>query len=703
MSVAPLTDDSAEYHTILTWLSALYDQFDTGWLTLFSIDRTTAERHTDWSPIDNYEQIAEHALNRADTCCVWFGAATRQRRLTGRRGGTEDCRELPGMWVDIDIAGPGHRTPYKLPTTVDEARQLIARFPLAPTIIIHSGGGLQAWWLYNEPLPAADSRRLLDRWAATWAQISQDTGWHVDNVFDPARIMRLPGTYNRKIDGNPRPVTITETGGPRYDPTGLDDHLIDPPPQPERSPSASVPYIGPDRPGDAFNATRNGADILSAAGWELHHRDRNGDEHWTRPGKERREGSSATVYAEDGHTTVWSDALPGVETRRPYDPFGLYTVLYHQGDFTASSDELERQGYGTKARDDDDLSWIGDTPTDPVAAAKPPAVNVLDTIRAGGDWILDAPAGIPSVWGDDEEVLWAEGESLIIAAPPGVGKTTIAIQLVWGRLGLLDELLGYPITPSDDKVLYLAMDRPRQIQRAMGRLARPNQRDTLNAQLAVRPGPPPSDLAKHPEILAYIANATGARTVIIDSLKDAAIGLADDEVGSGLNRAIQTALAEGIEVGALHHQRKGQNGTKPKSLEDVYGSTWIASGAGSVVLLWGQPGDSVVELAHLKQPGAAVGPLKIEHDHPAGTTKVTHGFDVLDYLRARPHGVTSRQAAHDQHGRDPNANQITAMRNKLNRLVAKGLAVKEDGEIGGGGGSDGHRWKPIDKTMDWVG
>jgi DNA polymerase III delta prime subunit len=304
----------------------------------------------------------------------------------------------------------------------------------------------------------------------------------------------------------------------------------------------------------------------------------------------------------------------------------------------------------------------------------------------GGDWLLDAPEGIPAVCGTDDEVLWAEGEPLLICGPPGVGKTTIAGQLVWARLGLLPDLLGYPVTPTSSKVLYLAMDRPRQIQRAFGRLARPEHRDVLNERLMVRPGPPPKDMAKHPELLAYMANAAGADTIIVDSLKDAAVGLSDDEVGAGLNRAIQTVMAEGIELAALHHQRKGVNGTKPKTLEDLYGSTWIAAGAGSVVLLWGQPGDAIVELVHLKQPGAVIGPLKIEHDHSTGRSSVSEGFDLLAYLRGQPRPVTARDAAHARHAEQPSANQEAAMRGALGRLVKKGLAVKTEAEAGGAGG-----------------
>ena len=62
-------------------------------------------------------------------------------------------------------------------------------------------------------------------------------------------------------------------------------------------------------------------------------------------------------------------------------------------------------------------------------------------------------------------------------------------------------------------------------------------------------------------------------------------------------------VASEIEVVVSHHQRKatGYN-KKPTTLADVYGSTWLTAGAGSVVLLWGEAGDPIVELTHLGSP-----------------------------------------------------------------------------------------------------
>lgn len=451
-----------------------------------------------------------------------------------------------------------------------------------------------------------------------------------------------------------------------------------------------------DRPGDEFDQTHSCHDVLQQAGFQRHSEDHKGV-HYTRPGKNPRHGSSATVWADDNTCTLFSTNIAGLpaeyaDGRHKLTPWRLHVALNHHGNHSEAARHWRTQ-HPRPPTDNWDFIGTNNTSTDNTPAPS------LTKIVAGGDWILDAPEGIPAIWGHDEDVLWAEGESLLIAAPPGVGKTTIALQLIWGRLGLLDQLLGYPITPGRRKVLYLAMDRPRQIQRAMGRLARPEHRDTLNQRLAILPGPPPRDLAKYPEIVTQIAAETDADTVVLDSLKDAAIGLSDDEVGASLNRAMQTAISEGIEVLGLHHQRKGQNGTKPKTLEDLYGSSWIAAGAGSVALLWGQPGDTLVELTHLKQPGAVVGPLKIEHEHHSGNTKLLHGFDLLNFLRRNPQGLTAAHAARSKAGKEPNGNQMASMRNALNRLEAKGLARKDKPQQGW---QTEQRWYPVMDDMEWT-
>ncbi len=319
----------------------------------------------------------------------------------------------------------------------------------------------------------------------------------------------------------------------------------------------------------------------------------------------------------------------------------------------------------------------------------------------GGEAILDQPDDIPTIWGDGGEVLWAAGEPAMIAAPPGVGKTTLGQQVVLGLIGLRDTVLGFPVTDSHRRVLYLAMDRPRQIRRSFRRMVDESHRDVLDDRLVIREGPPPGDLASDPGLLVQLARANAATVVVVDSLKDAAVKLTDDETGGRVNRAIQLAIAEGIEVLVLHHQRKGQGGEKPKKLEDVYGSVWITAGMGSVILLWGAAGDPIVELVHLKQPADEVGPLKIEHDHAIGQSTIHRGFDLLRYLRLNPNGVTSRQVAVALTEKaQPSESDIKKAKRKLDAAVKRGVAAYQEPAAGGPGGSTPARYYPAEQRQE---
>lgn len=293
----------------------------------------------------------------------------------------------------------------------------------------------------------------------------------------------------------------------------------------------------------------------------------------------------------------------------------------------------------------------------------------------GGRFVLDAPKRVPALWGSGDDVLWASGESLLVAAPQGVGKSTIAQQVAFARIGALPpELLGFPIEADDRPLVYVAADRAQQIRRSMARMVGESQRATLDALLRVWPGPLPFTLVDDPSRLAAWLVEQRAGTVVIDSLKDIAVGLAEDAVGAAVNQARQHVLAAGIEVIELHHQRKGQDGRKPRTLEDVYGSTWITAGAGSVVLLWGEAGDPYVELIHLKQPVAEVGPLTVRHDHERGRTTLPDAIDVLD-LAAK--GVTATEAAQAIYDVSaPSRNQRERARRRLEKLADDGRLAR---------------------------
>jgi hypothetical protein len=126
---------------------------------------------------------------------------------------------IAGMWSDVDYAGKNHAKP-RLPQTEEEALELVAAMPVRPTILVHSGHGLQAWWLFKKPWIFQNGEReeaqaLIRDWQGHMAGLAKTRGWVVDSTHDLARVMRLPGTVNNKAE--PVPVRVIWSDGPRID------------------------------------------------------------------------------------------------------------------------------------------------------------------------------------------------------------------------------------------------------------------------------------------------------------------------------------------------------------------------------------------------------------------------------------------------------------------------------------------------------
>ncbi|PQP41780.1 AAA family ATPase [Mycolicibacterium austroafricanum] len=319
-----------------------------------------------------------------------------------------------------------------------------------------------------------------------------------------------------------------------------------------------------------------------------------------------------------------------------------------------------------------------------------------ETAVDGATFVLDQPAGIPALWGRDAQVIWPAGEALMIAGGQGLGKTSIAILIVRELLGLGDgSLIGLPIHEIDCRILYLAMDRPKQIARAAGRVFRECDRHTLAKQLTVWSGPPPRDLAANPALLARMADYYDAGVVIVDSLKDAAVRLSEDAVGAQWNRARQHLLSQGCQLLELHHTKKrNPQGPAVPSVDDVYGSTWLTSGCGSIVLLNGDPGDPIVSFRHIKQPAEEVGPYRLLHDQAAGVLTIEHSVDLVDLVRASGvDGLTARDAAAAiTEKSSPGRADIEKARRRLDQLAAAGVLVRLDGRTNEHGGKARSAW-----------
>jgi hypothetical protein len=130
---------------------------------------------------------------------AYFGVALRTPQAArDRKGSGAYCQTLTALFVDADFKHLGEA----------ETRKRLADFPIPPSIIVNSGGGLHPYWLLRRPLELqqggyAHAHSILRRLAQSVADVVDE------GVSEPARILRIPGSLNFKKEyGDPRSVVL---------------------------------------------------------------------------------------------------------------------------------------------------------------------------------------------------------------------------------------------------------------------------------------------------------------------------------------------------------------------------------------------------------------------------------------------------------------------------------------------------------------
>lgn len=314
-------------------------------------------------------------------------------------------------------------------------------------------------------------------------------------------------------------------------------------------------------------------------------------------------------------------------------------------------------------------------------------VVMHDRIVSGASFIFDSPADVPALWGDSGKVvLWAQGQGLTIMAPQGVGKTTLGILLVEARLGLTTHVVDLPVQPVTANLLYLAMDRPIQIAAAMRRRFQAYGRDAAElGKLLVWRGPPEHDLGRHPDYLVELATAHNAGTVIVDSLKDAVLRLSQEEAGQGWNAAVQLCLMADVQVCVLTHPTKHLGGDllKPISLDDVYGSSWVTAGMGSVLSLWGERNSAYAELSQLKAPAEMLDPITVRRDAKTGMIESIGTNLDWAWFFTTPH--TTSELSTEMFGLERSKANYAKAKRQVDDMTARGILVEHSKTMVGWG------------------
>lgn len=156
---------------------------------------------------------AQAIVNQLAGCNTYIAPALYKDSTFGRKA--VNVKEIKCLWLDIDV-GKEHNSYPTLEAATTALRAFITNTGCKPTILVHSGMGIQAYWTFTRPV-AADAWK---QFAHIFALFVGQQGLIADPVCteDAARILRMPGTLHLK-SGNM--AQVVADSGKDYDPKEL--------------------------------------------------------------------------------------------------------------------------------------------------------------------------------------------------------------------------------------------------------------------------------------------------------------------------------------------------------------------------------------------------------------------------------------------------------------------------------------------------
>jgi hypothetical protein len=337
------------------------------------------------------------------------------------------------------------------------------------------------------------------------------------------------------------------------------------PPKP-KTPRINAPDL---TPWDDWANRTSWADILSPQGWTYNWTAPDERTHWTRPGKNKADGTSATSL-EDGPLYVFTTStdLPANEGM---SKLYVYAHYHHGGDLQAASRHLRDQGYGTEQAHPELPAW-----TPPEHAPANPEQADQDT-QLRREYVLEhLPAqDWHALWLDDTEEDWIVEPLLparrLIAlySAPKVGKSLLMLELA-AAIASGRPILG--TTPTPRRLLYVDFENdPRTDIRQRLQNMGYGPADLDNLTLLSYPNLASLDSEKGSQELMSAIEVYGAEVVIIDTVSRSIAG-DENENDTWLDFFRHTGLKlkqAGVALIRLDHsgkdETKGQRGGSAKS------------------------------------------------------------------------------------------------------------------------------------------
>ena len=217
----------ASFSQALEFFQLLYGTATDGLLNIWMLP----EKHGYWF---NFSEKNSEPERLAAKCAVqwsskqdvYFGVALHKSGTTSR-GNTKTALYLPGLWADVDTGEHGFESKG------DALDWLVNSSIQEPSIVVDSGSGYHAYWLFSEMMSIED--KLAAQLPAAWIRYLQTKcPCHLDTVGDLARVLRVPGTKNWKAsvkDNDVKILRFHDAGGDelvpvRYNPGGLEHYAV---------------------------------------------------------------------------------------------------------------------------------------------------------------------------------------------------------------------------------------------------------------------------------------------------------------------------------------------------------------------------------------------------------------------------------------------------------------------------------------------
>lgn len=189
---------------------------------------TLPDKISTWSPTTS---AAVAAVQKAGDRDVYVGMGLSANELSSSsRAQNDEIAAIAGVWIDLDVQAEAHAQ-KSLPPTIDDALSILPKdFP--PTAVVSTGNGLHVYWLFKEVwsfdghVERDRAALLVQRWQALIRAAAASRGWTLDHTHDLARVLRVPGTMNRKDPAAPKLVALLSCEpGRRYEPSTLEEAL----------------------------------------------------------------------------------------------------------------------------------------------------------------------------------------------------------------------------------------------------------------------------------------------------------------------------------------------------------------------------------------------------------------------------------------------------------------------------------------------